>query len=179
MIIQEINGKYIPEEDRILLRIKTSKNEEYRLWLTRNLTKNLTIELNNYIFEQEATMLLKQDLLPSETSSKDDKIQHNPKSIPLKNNYTSADILPLGPEPLLIHKLELTRQENNHQSYFILLLKLGSGVEIKCPIQQDILNSVQNLIAKLSTLAGWIKWVEMNSDKKININLNNISQSKH
>lgn len=41
MSIQQFNGEWIPREDRLLLRINTSNNEEFRFWLTRLMLKNL------------------------------------------------------------------------------------------------------------------------------------------
>lgn len=179
IIVKEINGKYISEEDRILLRIKTNINEEYRFWLTRNITKILIIEMNKHIFEQQATKLLEQEYFSDDNSSKTVKSKLMQEITPLKNQYVSSDILPLGAEPILIHKLELRKHHNNHNIYYVLTLKLSAGIEINCPIQLDILNSVQNLIEKLTSMAGWVKWIELKNEKKININLNDISQSMH
>jgi hypothetical protein len=33
--LQQMNISYVPEQDRLLLRISTSDNAEYRIWLTR------------------------------------------------------------------------------------------------------------------------------------------------
>ncbi len=41
MSIQQFNGEWIPREDRLLLRINTSNDEEFRFWLTRLMLKNL------------------------------------------------------------------------------------------------------------------------------------------
>jgi hypothetical protein len=41
MIPQQLNGTYYPEEDRLMLRIRTNDNSEYRLWLTRLITQKI------------------------------------------------------------------------------------------------------------------------------------------
>ena len=41
MGIKQLNGGYVPAEDRILLRVSTDANEEFRFWLTRHIVKNI------------------------------------------------------------------------------------------------------------------------------------------
>ena len=41
MGIKQLNGGYVPAEDRILLRVSTDAGEEFRFWLTRPITAHL------------------------------------------------------------------------------------------------------------------------------------------
>ena len=41
MGIKQLNGTYIPAEDRIVLRVSTDAGEEFRFWLTRPVTAQL------------------------------------------------------------------------------------------------------------------------------------------
>ena len=41
MGIKQLNGGYVPAEDRILLRVSTDEGQEFRFWLTRPVTARL------------------------------------------------------------------------------------------------------------------------------------------
>jgi hypothetical protein len=41
MSITQFNATYTPEEDRVLFRFNTSESQEYRLWLTRLIVRDV------------------------------------------------------------------------------------------------------------------------------------------
>ena len=41
MIPEQLNGTYFAEEDRVMLKIRTKDDAEYRLWLTRHITQKV------------------------------------------------------------------------------------------------------------------------------------------
>jgi hypothetical protein len=43
--IHQLNAGYVAAEDRILLRLNTTNKEEFRIWLTRRVVRNLASEL--------------------------------------------------------------------------------------------------------------------------------------
>lgn len=43
--IHQLNASYVAAEDRILLRLNTTRKEEFRIWLTRRLMRKLAQEL--------------------------------------------------------------------------------------------------------------------------------------
>ena len=54
MQIHQVNLKYIPEQDRLLLRINTKTGEELRLWLSRRLTLGVLPLMRKLTAEQTA-----------------------------------------------------------------------------------------------------------------------------
>ena len=54
MRIHQLNLKYVPEQDRLLLRINTKTGEELRLWLSRRLTLGVLPLLRKLTSEQAA-----------------------------------------------------------------------------------------------------------------------------
>ena len=38
MSLRQLNASDVPDEDRVLMRLTTTRGEEYRLWLTRAIT---------------------------------------------------------------------------------------------------------------------------------------------
>jgi len=52
MSIKQLNGSYIPNEDRILFRFSTVDNCEYRFWFTRRITLFLLAATEHLVEKQ-------------------------------------------------------------------------------------------------------------------------------
>lgn len=114
MQIHQMSVTYLPEQDRILMRINTTEGEEMRMWLTRRLMVGLWPLL---------TKLLTEHLLKLESAGaslaganpelkkmladfrKEEFLQHADFDTPYKEGQAS---LPLGEEPLLVTDVEAT-----------------------------------------------------------------------
>jgi hypothetical protein len=108
MQIHQMSVTYLPEQDRILMRINTTEGEEMRMWLTRRLMVGLWPLL---------TKLLTEHLLKLESAGaslaganpelkkmladfrKEEFLQHADFDTPYEEGQAS---LPLGEEPLLV-----------------------------------------------------------------------------
>ena len=114
MQIHQMSVTYLPEQDRILMRINTTEGEEMRMWLTRRLMVGLWPLL---------TKLLTEHLLKLESAGaslaganpelkkmladfrKEEFLQHADFDTPYREGQAS---LPLGEEPLLVTDVEAT-----------------------------------------------------------------------
>jgi hypothetical protein len=115
MQIHQMSVTYLPEQDRILVRINTTAGEEMRLWFTRRLMVGLWPLL---------TKLLTEHLLKLESAGaslaganpelkkmlaefrKEEFLQHADFDTPYKEGQAAA--LPLGEEPLLVTDVDAT-----------------------------------------------------------------------
>ncbi|MDB5753159.1 MAG: hypothetical protein JWP65_3580 [Ramlibacter sp.] len=118
MQIHQMSVTYLPEQDRILMRINTTDGEEMRMWLTRRLMVGLWPLL---------TKLLTEHLLKLESAGaslaganpelkkmladfrKEEFLQHADFDTPYKEGQAS---LPLGEEPLLVTDVDATPLAN-------------------------------------------------------------------
>jgi hypothetical protein len=118
MQIHQMSVTYLPEQDRILMRINTTEGEEMRMWLTRRLMVGLWPLL---------TKLLTEHLLKLESAGaslaganpelkkmladfrKEEFLQHADFDTPYKEGQAS---LPLGEEPLLVTDVDATPLAN-------------------------------------------------------------------
>jgi hypothetical protein len=114
MQIHQMSVTYLPEQDRILMRVNTTEGEEMRLWLTRRLMVGLWPLL---------TKLLTEHLLKLESAGaslaganpelkkmlaefrKEEFLQHADFDTPYKEGQQN---LPLGEDPLLVTDVDAT-----------------------------------------------------------------------
>ena len=114
MQIHQMSVTYLPEQDRILMRINTTASEEMRLWLTRRLMVGLwpllTKMLTEHLLKLEsggaavagANPELKKMLADFR---KEEFLQHADFDTPYKEEQPR---FPLGEEPLLVTDVDAT-----------------------------------------------------------------------
>lgn len=114
MQIHQMSVTYLPEQDRILMRINTVEGEEMRMWLTRRLMVGLWPLLTKLLTEH----LLKLESAGASLSGanpelkkmladfrKEEFLQHADFDTPYKEGQPR---LPLGEEPLLVTDVDAT-----------------------------------------------------------------------
>lgn len=105
MSIQKLNGAYVADQDRVLLRISTSEQEEIRLWLTRKTCLSFldkTKEISLKSIENDA----KNPLIAAKMI--DEFNQQNLRGqLDFKAPFEPKAKLPLGHEPVLIKSIEV------------------------------------------------------------------------
>jgi hypothetical protein len=114
MQIHQMSVTYLPEQDRILMRINTTAGEEMRLWLTRRLMVGLWPLLSKMLTEH----LLKLESAGAAVTGanpelkkmlaefrKEEFLQHADFDTPYKEEQHQ---LPLGEEPLLVTDVDAT-----------------------------------------------------------------------
>ena len=118
MQIHQMSVTYLPEQDRILMRINTTAGEETRMWLTRRLLVGLwpvlSRLLTNHLLKLEgagaslagADPQLRQMLADFR---KEEFLQHADFDTPYKEGEAR---LPLGEEPLLVTDVDVTPLAN-------------------------------------------------------------------
>ena len=118
MQIHQMSVTYLPEQDRILMRINTTDGEEMRMWLTRRLMVGLWPLLTKLLTEH----LLKLESAGASLSGanpelkkmladfrKEEFLQHADFDTPYKEGQAR---LPLGEEPLLVTDVDATPLAN-------------------------------------------------------------------
>ena len=108
MQIHQMSVTYLPEQDRILMRINTTEGEEMRMWLTRRLMVNLWPLLSKLLTDH----LLKLESAGASLAGadpelkkmlaefrKEEFLQHADFDTPYEEGQAN---LPLGEEPLLV-----------------------------------------------------------------------------
>ena len=116
MIIHQLQATYQAQQDRILLRLNTTTNEEFRLWLTRRMLLSFLPQL----MKVTSDMTSKQPQLASHDSANPQALAHFKKqeAVALADFDTpfKAEVmtLPIGSEPLLastVHMIPINNEQ--------------------------------------------------------------------
>ncbi|HVZ44369.1 MAG TPA: hypothetical protein VHA82_11210 [Ramlibacter sp.] len=116
MQIHQMSVTYLPEQDRLLMRVNTREGEEMRLWLTRRLMVGLWPLLSRLLTEY----LLKLEAAGTTLSAADESLRKMLTDFRKEEFLSKADFetpydespmaLPLGEEPLLVTDVDATPQ---------------------------------------------------------------------
>jgi hypothetical protein len=148
MRLHQLKLDFIPEQDRLLLRVSTDNQQEVRLWLTRR-----------------ALRLLWPLLVQMARSSPEVALQSNPQArdalvgMQHEQALSKADFakpfeevpreMPLGAEPILVARMRSNRDDQGNQILGLLPQK-GQGINLT--LDNTLLHSfcklVQNAVAK-------------------------------
>ncbi len=148
MRLHQLKLDFIPEQDRLLLRVSTDNQQEVRLWLTRR-----------------ALRLLWPLLVQMARSSPEVALQSNPQArdalvgMQHEQALSKADFakpfeevpreMPLGAEPILVARMRSNRDDQGKQILGLLPQK-GQGINLT--LDNTLLHSfcklVQNAVAK-------------------------------
>ena len=114
MHIHQMSVTYLPEQDRILMRINTTDSEEMRLWLTRRLMVGLWPLLSRMLTDH----LLKLESAGASLETADEELKKMLAEFRKEEFLRHADFdtpynegqakLPLGEEPLLVTDVDAT-----------------------------------------------------------------------
>jgi hypothetical protein len=147
MSIRQLNASYVAEEDRVMLRLTTLANEEYRLWLTRAVVGMLMqqmqalavkkLEHDHTVQQAKAVAQFKQQVLQQEVSY---------------TRFEGAARLPLGAEPVLVKAVQSTLQEKQA----VMLLQLAKGQSLTLKLSDDLLGKLQLLLERMNETARWV-----------------------
>lgn len=146
MSIRQINASYVADEDRVMLRLTTLTNEEYRLWLTRAVVGGLMqqtealavkkLTRNHKVQHAQAVAQLQQQVLQQNASF---------------TQFEGASRLPLGADPVLVKAVQTGLQDDVP----LLVLQLAKGQNLSLRLSDDLLGKIQLLMHKMNDAARW------------------------
>ncbi len=149
--IAQIQLRYMPVADRLLLRISTTANAEFRFWVTRRLTRLLWPAL----VKQLATIPAVEFASTSDARREILAFEHA-RAIEGANFVTpfqtTAQVLPLGEEPLLISKVTLRAAEPNGKQLSIVT---DRGVTLDLTLTQALGHSLCELLGRAVATTEW------------------------
>ena len=150
--IHQFNITYVAEEDRLLLRVLTHERKEFRFWFTRNLIKTLWPALLKVISSSLST-------IPAATpAARDSMLGFKHQAAVDKADISTAyqdDAMerPLGDSPVLVVTVRLSYSLKGGPYTIVLLPRDSSGIDLK--MDEQMMHSFCNFIAKISNKAGW------------------------
>lgn len=147
----QLQMKFNPREDRILMRINSDREEEFRFWLTRRFVERLIPMLNQEIQRGAAVRV------DTDPSSRRHAVAFAHEHSVAQGDFTTpfreaAREYPLGETPLLAGRSALKRNERGGLVLDIAPLD-SQGVSLT--ITPEILHIICALLSKALKQAGW------------------------
>ena len=151
MAIHQIQFSHDQQQDRVLLRVSTTANEEFRFWLTRRFAQRLWGLLVKML---EMDRPVRQQLEP-EAKRAVLGIQH--EAFAQQGNFAAPYeereyTRPLGDEPQLLARAEGQLRENGT---YLLRLHPQPGQGIDITLDAKLLHLFAKLLSQVAATAGW------------------------
>ena len=148
MGIRQLNGSYIPAEDRIVLRVSTDAGEEFRFWLTRPVTAQLLASIRT-IAARTIAQKFPPQIAQTVTEFEQQAVQQQTK---LDDEFVPGSSFPLGEAPALVVKLALAPVDNGVS----LDLGMPNGANVNLRFAQQLAQQVGVLLDRLQHGANWL-----------------------
>ncbi len=153
MIPEQLNGTYFAEEDRLMLKIRTRDEAEYRLWLTRLITQKILAVIEKISIKSIEASTKNKALPKNVVETMDEMRQKNIESqTDLSQKYQSTAKLPLGAEPVLITNATFTIFQNSKVT-MKCILKNKDPIEFE--FNMVTLAKVRVLLTRLCEKGRW------------------------
>ncbi len=148
--LHQIQFNYVPEADRLLLRISTADKSEFRFWLTRRYVRLLWPAVLKLLRDNPQVKAQENSL--NRDTVLDFQHQQAMQQGDFSTRYQAdAEATPLGEEPLLLAKLQLGQGK---KSPVLNLAPLkGHGVNLALP--GPLLHSFAGMLVQAVKQAEW------------------------
>ena len=171
MDIYQLSVNYIQEQDRILVRINTTAQEELRLWFTRRLTLGLMPMVQKQVAEWVASQETAKSPLTTTAATADAqtkamladfKREESLQKSDFQTAYKAPNALPLGAEPLLVTEISIAPLPSGQlQMAFNEKLSSGNGQAQPNPrgfrvaLEQKLVHGFVHLLQKAVDASQW------------------------
>ena len=149
--LHQIQIQFVPREDRILLRIKTTDKSEFRFWMTRRYVKLLWPVVVKMLEADQQIQLQENQAAKSAVLS----FQHE-KALQKGDFATQfsedSSNLPLGETPILLAKIQLKRR-NDCGNLLCMHPEKGEGIDLG--LNDVLLHSFSKLLADAVSVSDW------------------------
>lgn len=151
MRLHQIKLDFIPEQDRLLLRVSTDNQLEVRLWLTRRALRLLWPLLLQMVRASPEVAL------QSNAQARDALVGMQHERALRQANFTDAFEetprgMPLGAEPILVARIRSSRDEKGNP-ILALLPQQGQGIHLT--LDNTLLHSLCKLLQNAVAKSDW------------------------
>ncbi len=149
--LKQINVSYVDREDRLMLRISTSDDAEYRLWCTRRFTR-LLLERFEHEFQGEVAAEVP---VPQEARKEVAQMQHSQavKEEAFEKPYEALPTeFPLGENGVLLTTLKYSM---NDKGVMQMGLSDGKDKGMTLNLNRNMQHQVYELLRRAAEKADW------------------------
>lgn len=146
MSITQFNATYVPDEDRVMFRFNTNQSQEYRLWFSRVVVRNLL-----RVLDQGSVAVLAREHPVEQAKAIAEFKQQAKAANPQFTTFVPATQFPLGADPVLVTNVKLTL----HEGHTALELSLKKGQVLTMRLSEDMLGQMRLLLQTIEQRAEW------------------------
>lgn len=158
--IEQLQLVFNPEQDRLLLRVNTSDQEQLRFWLTRRLVKRLTPSLQSLL--QSANDVPELQDRPLNDNAKQALFDMEHQAIRDQVDFATefrdeVESLPLGSEGILVNTVKVTTQKGAtpDQHQYALKLSDEKGASVDINLNNQLLHSLYAVLVEGIRKTDW------------------------
>jgi hypothetical protein len=157
MQIHQLSVSHHEVQDRLLVRLNTQDAQEFRFWLTRRMALRLLPAMNQSLVRLESTQpgvaASNQNAQKILTEIKRDAFL---QTADFATPYAAqAQLLPLGPEPLLVTDVQLSLQSNGSLTV-VFQQKVSEAVQsCHLNLQAQLVHGLIHLVQEALVKADW------------------------
>ncbi len=149
--IEQIQIKFVAVEDRLLLRVSSSDELEFRFWMTRRFINLIWPALHQAVAEApriqtQPTSNAKRELIAFEHET---AVSNSDFATPFKETQKT---MPLGDQPIVLAKMQMRRNESGA---IVMALAPEQGQGIDLALNSGLLHSLIELISNAARIAEW------------------------
>ena len=142
MRITQFNASYVADEDRVLFRFNTSTSQEYRLWLTRVMVRELLA-----LGEQAAVAVVAREHAQAIAEFK----QQTQAQATQFTSFVPATQFPLGADPVLVKRVRFTMDKQT----MALQFELQRGQVLTMQLTEEMVVKLRVLLEAIGRKAAW------------------------
>lgn len=155
--LRQLNVTYVEPEDRLLLKVSTSDDREYRAWCTRRYTRLLMDRLED-LFENEVD---EQQVVPGQARKEVARMKHGSEvsEASFQQPYQAQpESYPLGETGVLLTSLRCKQLQGD---VFAMNLGGSDGVGVTLNLDRNLRHQLYELFRRASDRAGWFDFVDV------------------
>jgi len=146
MSITQFNATYSQEEDRVLFRFNTAQSQEYRLWLTRSVVRDV-LSLSAHA----SVAVLSQEHPPEQAKAiAEFKQQVNVQEAKF-TQFVAAYDFPLGADPVLVQRVQIKIESK----ITALELLLPKAQLLTLRLNEEMIGQLRLLLHTIEQRAHW------------------------
>jgi len=146
MRITQFNASYVGDEDRVLFRFNTSTSQEYRLWLTRVMVRELLA-----LGEQAAVAVVAREHASEHAQAIAEFKQQTQAQATQFTSFVPATQFPLGADPVLVKRVRFTMDKQT----MALQFELQRGQVLTMQLTEEMVVKLRVLLEAIGRKAAW------------------------
>ena len=151
--LRQLNVTYVPEEDRLLLKVSTSDDQEYRAWCTRRFVR-LLLDRLEILFESEVT---ETQVVPQEVRKDVAQLKHRDAVTEqaFTKPYEAEPVsYPLGESGILLTQLSYREKDGGHVT---MALSGSGGKGVTLNMDSKLQHHFYEIMSRACQRAGWFE----------------------